>query len=170
MRLLRAAGSVGGIWDLGIEPKGALDRIARLGQSLRELNAATPEPQAGRGRRSDLGGLDGLVLGPALVAGHDDRSFLAWCCHLWTAAALQERSWICVTICRYGKCYSRQRPCDPAYSSRIPSVAREQRSLQARQEDRAQVAQASRFRWPRHRPDAGGTGEAPKSTEQPCWQ
>jgi hypothetical protein len=47
----------------------------------------------------------------------------------------------------FGKCSSRLRPHDAAYSSRAPSVAREQpgpcRPLQPRSEDRAQVAQAN---------------------------
>jgi hypothetical protein len=46
----------------------------------------------------------------------------------------------------YGKCSSRQRPHDAAYSSRAPSVAREQlnpcRPLWPEPKDRAQVARA----------------------------
>ena len=49
---------------------------------------------------------------------------------------------------RYGKCSSRQRPNDSAYSSRAPSVAREQpgrcRALRPEPKDGGQVVQADR--------------------------
>lgn len=63
----------------------------------------------------------------------------------------------------YGKCSSRQRPHDAAYSSRTPSVAREHPVpcglLQSEPEDGGQVAQTAHDGR-----CADGTKKAPKST------